>query len=115
MEQRGKPQAAASRARGFLWAPALPLLPLLLLIALVPAVDGRGISDVPRSDPEANRQWEMCTRVCKAVGVNRVAMENAAGSFTVQCWRSDKANGVLRIMDYRGVTLVAYQPCKYGP
>mmetsp|Transcript_124720 Transcript_124720/g.349316 ORF Transcript_124720/g.349316 Transcript_124720/m.349316 type:complete len:130 (+) Transcript_124720:58-447(+) len=62
-----------------------------------------------------SKEWEMCTRVCKAASGNRMALDGgAAGAFTIQCWSRQENDGVVRVMDSKGVSLIAHQPCAYG-
>uniref|UniRef100_A0A6U6UD78 Uncharacterized protein n=1 Tax=Zooxanthella nutricula TaxID=1333877 RepID=A0A6U6UD78_9DINO len=63
---------------------------------------------------ELRKEWQICTRVCRAAAGGRMALDGGyAGAFTVQCWNRNSNNGILRVLDFGGVSLIAYQPCAY--
>mmetsp|Transcript_118410 Transcript_118410/g.335757 ORF Transcript_118410/g.335757 Transcript_118410/m.335757 type:complete len:135 (+) Transcript_118410:76-480(+) len=79
---------------------------------LLSATVAVGLASTARTNADATEEWDMCSKICRAAAGKRMAF--AGGRHAVECWGSSRGEGVLRVLDWTGVELLAYQACSYG-
>ncbi|CAE8609844.1 unnamed protein product, partial [Polarella glacialis] len=82
----------------------------LVLRGLLAVLLAATVSTARSADAQKTEDWKLCSSICRAANGKRMVVSSA---YSIECWAGGN-DGVLRILDRLGVSLIALQECDYG-